>query len=434
MSTVNQHVNRTQAKLGTIKIVGGNQINGSIELPGDKVVTNHILFAASALRAQTTVHNPSFATDPSQILSWVSEFRSTKRTDNSIVIGDAPELGELSKRISTIRASICMGTSSLASKTSCLLPSSIGGCSFASRPIDRHLDLMKAFGIDVAKKTDGLLATRYLMPSSVDFDCSTKFGPSVGVSGHALINLLHFPGEVRLSSVAIEPTVMALIEFVRLGTNREIVRVGRSIFCPAVSKIEHHDVRITIEPDWNVGYTILAAAMATKGRVELKNVDRLPPFSDSLLQSMNISYSSLPDGITLDCAKLINPREIHCRPWPAVPSDIGPVLAAGLAPNIGCSKVFDHVYDKRSSHVLGLIAMGYRLQIKEKAVIVIGTKPTTTKCRVLATDIRCGAALAIGALARKAESTIANFEQVRRGYPSLVNDLRSIGAEIYENE
>ena len=49
---------------------------------------------------------------------------------------------------------------------------------------------------------------------------------------------------------------------------------------------------------------------------------------------------------------------------------------------------------------------------------------------VTATDLRCGAALVIAGLAAEGETIIHDAYHIYRGYDSIVNKLRALGADI----
>ena len=49
---------------------------------------------------------------------------------------------------------------------------------------------------------------------------------------------------------------------------------------------------------------------------------------------------------------------------------------------------------------------------------------------IFATDLRCGASLVIAGLMADGETVIHNAYHIYRGYDSIVNKLRSLGADI----
>lgn len=51
-----------------------------------------------------------------------------------------------------------------------------------------------------------------------------------------------------------------------------------------------------------------------------------------------------------------------------------------------------------------------------------------------ATDLRGGAALVVAALAAEGESEIRGLEHIDRGYASIEQDLRELGAEIVRRQ
>jgi hypothetical protein len=90
----------------------------------------------------------------------------------------------------------------------------------------------------------------------------------------------------------------------------------------------------------------------------------------------------------------------------------------------GQSKVLEQVHQRRSSHVAGLTAFGARISHEGGSLRVTGT----TRLRganVVGVDIRCAAALLIGALAAEGESRIGGMDHLLRGYADLPGSSRA---------
>ena len=88
------------------------------------------------------------------------------------------------------------------------------------------------------------------------------------------------------------------------------------------------------------------------------------------------------------------------------------------------------MFESRLFWVDRLISMGARIVLCDPhRVVVVG--PAPLHGQVLASpDIRAGMALVIAALCAEGESVIRNIRQVERGYESLHERLKLLGADI----
>ena len=413
-------------------IKGGNKIYGEVDIPGDKVSAVHLLFATLISDEKTGINNIPLCGDVISALTWIkdNEVADINYANDYIEIKPGQNFKPDLLSISQNRASICLVSAMALKFGEVIFTSNIGGCDFTNRKIDRHLDLIKAFGITIKKESSNFIAVKTNSSDKVEFDCSTKFGASVGITCHALITALVFNCEIILYNIAIEFAPVILIKFLRSATNRTILVNGNNIIIKPVKTVSHNSVEISLPYDLTVACTYIAAGMTNGGNIHLKRVSNLIPSVADLLNKMNIKYSSEKEGIKFQISNITHPRYIECTPWPGFPSDIGPIFTAGLCMHKGQTKLIDRVYDRRSSHVAGLNKMGYNLSIDGQSILVRGQKPLAQEIIVKANDIRAGAALVIGALARCNKTVVTNSIQILRGYPNLVNDLQSLGVSI----
>ena len=73
--------------------------------------------------------------------------------------------------------------------------------------------------------------------------------------------------------------------------------------------------------------------------------------------------------------------------------------------------------------------MGANIEINGKKAKIIG-KSNLVGNEVKATDLRAGACMVIAALLADGETVINNVEHILRGYESIVEKLRQVGAKI----
>ena len=73
--------------------------------------------------------------------------------------------------------------------------------------------------------------------------------------------------------------------------------------------------------------------------------------------------------------------------------------------------------------------MGARIQIKGNTAVVEGV-PGLSGADVMVSDLRAGAALALGGLSAKGRTVIHRIYHLDRGYEHFEEKLRGVGAQI----
>lgn len=243
----------------------------------------------------------------------------------------------------------------------------IGGCNFTSRKIDRHIELIRALGIEIKKEESDCVAFKTHDVHDIIFDCATNFGiPSVGVTTHALIAAMVFQGKMHLVNVAQEPAIESLVNYVRMATGKRISCGDNSITVESTRTTGIFlPCKLQVPCDLTIAFTFVALAMATKSTIMLIG----PQFSKSLrelLHKSNVKITVMRKGVLVVANEAIHPQLIECRPWPGIPTDIGPVFSAGLLGISGRTKIIDYVYNGRSSHIDSLKVIGRRrMKIKK---------------------------------------------------------------------
>ena len=116
--------------------------------------------------------------------------------------------------------------------------------------------------------------------------------------------------------------------------------------------------------------------------------------------------------------------------WPAFPSDLISVLIVLATQTRGTCLFFEKMFESRLYFVDNLRQMGAKIvQCDPHRVVVTGPSQLYGG-RFSSPDIRAGIALVIAALAAKGASTILNAEVIDRGYESVDESLRRLGAAI----
>ncbi|MFG2803776.1 UDP-N-acetylglucosamine 1-carboxyvinyltransferase [Streptomyces pseudovenezuelae] len=313
-----------------------------------------------------------------------------------------------------------------------------GGDAFCARPIDRHLDVMKAAGatidVDGGNLTARLTGGR---PTAFKFSAMTRSGPTLGATVTALLLASRARGTSLITQPSPEPEVEQVLAFLRgcgVATSRR--------FDGAIEVAGSPDILGTsqaLPPDRLEAGTLAIAAVLTGGSVHLADFAQgdLPHEFWSLIREAGATISSSPAGCEVVSGEHLHStsrqRRFTTAPHPGFPTDLQPqatVLATQLA---GITYISEGVHALRSSHIGGLRRFGARISLSGRTMTVSGPTPLRAT-DVSGDDIRCVVAYMLAALAADGVSHIHGEYHLRRGHGDLLGALRALGADIHQEE
>ena len=108
-----------------------------------------------------------------------------------------------------------------------------------------------------------------------------------------------------------------------------------------------------------------------------------------------------------------------------------PQFAVLLCIANGIGNIHEGIWASRFRYVDELRKMGASIMLDAQNATVVGVSRLTGAV-VDATDLRAGAALVIAGLCAEGQTEIRGVEYIRRGYDSIVEKLRGLGADITE--
>ena len=300
-----------------------------------------------------------------------------------------------------------------------------GGCAIGARPIDLHLKGFAAMGAEIVHDHGFVSATaKRLRAARIYLDF-----PSVGATENILMAACLAKGRTIIENCATEPEIVDLSNFLNSigakvrGAGTDTIRIDG---VKSLSGGTHN-----IIPDRIEAGTFMVAAAITGGDVELVNVvtDHLKPVIAKLRES-GVIIDESERGLRVRGLKT-RPRAIDLKtlPYPGFPTDMQAPFVSLLALCEGTSVVTETVFENRFMHIGELKRMGADIKIEGRSAIVEGTE-TLQGTQVRATDLRAGAALVLSALVAAGTSEITDIHHLDRGYCSLDEKLRALGARI----
>ena len=307
-----------------------------------------------------------------------------------------------------------------------------GGCVIGKRPIDFHLDVLRAMGAEILDDGGMLIAKAKKL-------CGTTFRfpyPSVGATENALMAAALASGTTKLLNCAREPEIVELCSLLRsMGAKISGERTGTiTVDGEKLFPTDH-----VTAGDRICAGTYLAAAAAAGGEIEITGVDPVvlvEPLKALRKMGAGIRISGAT-GPKARIGMVMERRpagvEIDTGPYPGFPTDLQSVFLAVEAAGSGESRFKETVYEARFEAAMRLAAFGADVSLHKDTAIIRGRYPLVPGIAETP-DLRGGAALLVAALAADGLSVISDSGHLKRGYEDIGRDLRKLGADIEEDE
>lgn len=321
-----------------------------------------------------------------------------------------------------------------------------GGDKIGKRPLDRHFDGLIALGAEVTFE-DGMHVARAkkLVGTTYRFKKNSHTGTET-----MIMAAVKAEGKTILENAAIEPEIDDLINFLNEMGAQIRRRSYRVIEIQGVKKLSGAIHKII--PDRNEAVSYACAAIATKGDVIIENAkhEHLTAFLDKLTE-IGAGYEVGDYGIRFFYKGPLKATDITTEIEPGFMTDWQPLMATVLTQCEGESILHETIMSNRFQYVDQLTKMGatiekfspevdnpekvYNFDLKndspenEHAIKIIGTSDLTAG-EFEVVDLRHGATLILAAMIADGTSIIKGIEHVDRGYESLDERLKSMGAKI----
>ena len=317
----------------------------------------------------------------------------------------------------------------------------VGGDAIGARPIDFHLDALRALGAELRVTEDGVVAKAGRLHGA---RIRLPF-PSVGATETVLLAAATAEGRTVLENAAVEPEVVELALFlqrmgagIELQPDRRFVIEGRSRLSGAHQRIGGDRIE---------AFSYLIAGLVTGGRVRVTGCgqDRLVT-AISTLRRTGAQFQIDDDSILVEGSEL-RPIALHTSPHPGFMTDWQPALAVLFTQVRGISLIHETVFEDRFGYVEALKAMGAEIELYDQCLggeacrfhehewlhsAVIRGKTPLSGAEITMPDIRAAFAYVLAAAAASTPSVLFGVSQLERGYDDVAAKFRSLGLEIRE--
>ena len=409
------------------RIRGGRELDGSLTVQGSKNAVLPLLAAAILTGCETELTNVPALRDVDASLAILRRLgcRAEREGDRAYV--DArPAGGFILGRDLTgqMRSSVIFLGAVLARfhEARIALP---GGCELGPRPVDLHLQVMRALGAeaemdgcDIVCRADRLKGGYIPLPF-----------PSVGATENAMIAACGAEGRTVLDGAAREPEIMELAGFLRaMGADIAGAGTGRIVINGFEPK---KFVHWSVMPDRIAAATLLCACVCAGGDVEVRGLipEHVKAVTDSL-SAMGAALDILDRRARILCRRrLMSPGVIRTEPYPGFPTDAQPLLMAAALRARGTAVFEENIFSGRFRHAAQMARMGADVRLEGRRAVVTGVD-RLHGAEVSAEDLRGGAALILAGLGAEGETLVTDPGHVDRGYERLDGALSALGAYI----
>ena len=410
-------------------IKGGSELRGEIYASGSKNSALPILAASLLADTPLKVGNLPHLNDVTTMLELLGSMGvDVMLSDDMEVQVDTSSINNLNARyelVKTMRASILVLGPLLAKfqKATVALP---GGCAIGSRPVNLHIDAMRAMGADINIEDGNIVASvdGRLKGAKIMFEPVSVTGTENVIMAACLAE-----GTTVIENAAREPEVIDLANCL-IGMGAQIEGAGSDVI--TVNGVDRlNGTTFSVMPDRvEVGTYLTAVAMAG-GKVKIKQAK--PEYLSSVITKLESAGAlfTLEDNSVEISMKKRKPNAVSLTtgPYPSFPTDMQAQFVSLNSIAEGNSTVTETVFENRFMHVQEIARMGGNITLKGNTAVIEGIEKLKG-APVMATDLRASASLVLAGLVAEGSTVIDRIYHIDRGYERIEEKLKMLGADI----
>ena len=351
------------------RIEGGKPLRGTVHVSGAKNAALKLLAAATLTGERCRFENVPEIEDVRVMCEVLGDLGVVVEHPEpgvyEVAAGDVDWLFVPLETAAKMRASFML-LGPLLSRFGRVIISNPGGDRIGRRPVNLHVDAMRAMGAEIAYR-DGYYfaqAPGRLHGGEVTFPQVTVMGTE-----NAMLAATLADGHTVIRPAAQEPEVDDLIDFLH--------KMGADVKRTSPDTIEVH------------------------GKRRLRGA----------------SHTVVPD-------------RIETAPYPGLATDLQPPACVLLTQANGTSRVHEAIFEDRLEWLAELGKLGARVEIQDAHHAAILGPATLRGGEADISDLRAGASLILGALAAEGTSLIHGAHHVQRGYENIDRKFQQLGASI----
>ena len=431
----------------TVIFEGGKPLVGEVSVRGAKNLVTKAMVAALLADTPSTLKGVPAISDVAVVrgLLEAHAVTVTEDVDGELVLDPrgvkSAHFAEIDAHAGSSRIPILFCGPLLHQLGEAFIPD-LGGCRIGDRPINFHLDALRAFGAELEKSYEGirLKAPQRLVGAKVDLPY-----PSVGATEQVLLTAVRAKGVTELTNAAIEPEIIDLIAILQKMGAIIVVEPNRTIVIEGVESLEGYNHRAIA--DRNEAASWAAAALATRGDIYVRGAHQ-----QDLMTFLNV-YRKVGGLFDIDDEGIrfrhpggaISPVVIETDVHPGFMTDWQQPMVVALTQAEGRSIVHETVYENRFGFTDALVQMGANIEVYkegiasitrrvprrplEQAAVITGPTPLRG-ANIRVPDLRGGFSHVIAAVTAQGRSEVSNIGLIPRGYEHLLQKLDGLGVSF----
>ena len=415
-----------------LKIIGGKDISGSVEISGAKNAALPLIACTILGKNEISIGNLPNVVDINTFLklikmlggNFVKDSTTNSVKINTSMINNTTATYDIVK---TMRASILVLGPILSRFGHCEV-SLPGGCAIGQRPVDLHLKALEQMGatIEILHGYIKATAPEGLKGAKIVFDKVTVGGTENTVMAAALAY-----GTTTIINAAKEPEIVQLCEVIR-DAGVKIEGIGTSKLVIEGTGQQLLDIKpFDVIPDRIEAGTYMCAAAIKNQKLKIEKVN--PNHLEAVISKLEaMGFEILQDesSVTILPTNEIKPVNIITTEYPGFPTDMQAQFMALATQANGTSTIDERLFENRFMHVSELLRLGADIHLNGNTATVNGGKEPLEGTDVMATDLRASSALVLAALVANGETNIHRIYHLDRGYEDLEGKLSKIGADV----
>ncbi len=415
------------------RVEGGRPLAGTVQISGAKNAALKLLAAATLTGERCRLTNVPEIEDVRVMADTLRDLGVVvdHPADNvyEVASGDVEWLFVPLEAAARMRASfILLGP--LLARFGRVIISNPGGDRIGRRPVDLHVDAMRALGASIEYRNGYYFATApgRLRGAEIRF-------PFVSVMGteNAMLAATLAEGHTVIRPAAQEPEVDDLITFLQAMGAAVRRTYPDTIEIEGRKRLRGAEHRVI--PDRIEAGTFVVAAAVTGGRITLQGApcDHLAAFVETMAR-IGVGLDCGEDTIEVDGSALhaggYRATDIVTAPYPGLATDLQPPTAVLLTQATGVSNVHEAIFEDRLEWLGEVRRMGADVEMVDSHHATIKGPASLVGAEVEIGDLRAGASLILAALAAEGTTTIHGAHHVHRGYENIERKFLDLGASI----
>ena len=425
-------------------VEGGKKLSGTLPNQSAKNSALAILCASVMVRAKVTLSDVPQIEEVERIIELLVSIgvRVTKVKPGVLLVDSSRPLNlkKMDRHAAEVTRAGLMLLGALAHREKKYQLFRSGGCKLGNRTVRPHLYALGKLGVKVetfpgyyqVENSPVLKGAEIIMYESGDTATS-----------NAIMGAVLAKGETVIKMASANYAVQDMCHFlVRAGA--KISGIGTTtLTIEGVSKL-HAVKEYPIMPDPIVAMTLIAAGIATRSHISVKNCPleflelemyKLEIMGQNLkVKNKHLSKSGVFSLIDVEIfpSKLkALPDKLECRPFPGLNIDNLPLFIPIVATAKGRTMIHDWVYEDRAIYSLELKKLGVNVSLIDTHRLWVEGPAKFSPNEVVAPPaLRPAVNVLIGMLAAKGRSILRNTYTIDRGYENLYETLRAAGAHI----